>query len=583
MSRHVLDCLGLTAIAAVVFFTNLGGPPLWDRDEPRNAGCAAEMLEAGDWVTPVFNEELRTHKPILLYWCMMAAYTVFGVGEFGARFTSATLGVVTVLLTYGIGCRLFHRRVGLWASIILPTTILFSVAARAATPDALLICCATMSLAFFAFGAFPAKEGNEEHFRPRPWAMAGFYASMGLGVLAKGPVGFVLPTAIVGTYLLIMRLPGADEATPLPVRLRRWLAILSPTHLLKTAWIMRPISGTAIIGAVALPWYAWVHVRTNGEWTNGFFWTHNLERATSVMEGHSGPPVLFYVVAILVGCFPWSILTVSTTRHLWQSFRSGSQQSSERAGIVFLLCWVGTYVVIFSLAQTKLPSYVTPCYPALAILIGFYVDHWVSSPPQPLTWLKVGFANLVIVGAGVAIGIGVAARYFLPGAEWLALIGVVLLLGGLVGWTQLSRPRWSAMSLTATALVFILFLHAIVAHEIGRRQQYASMLATARRHAGSVIALGQLEPSWVFYGQRPIVEFSVDAPDTFVDYVAQNPDTLVITTEEKLSETLGAGFATSFQVIDTAEYFLRDRKLLLLRADPAQIAGLAAHSGNLNR
>ena len=83
------DVLLLFGISGILFLFQLGAAPLWDRDEPRNAGCAAEMLAAGDWVVPVFNAELRTHKPVLLYWLIMSAYQVFGVNEFAARFWSA--------------------------------------------------------------------------------------------------------------------------------------------------------------------------------------------------------------------------------------------------------------------------------------------------------------------------------------------------------------------------------------------------------------------------------------------------------------------------------------------------------------
>jgi len=126
----------VAATAAVVFFTNLGGPSLWDRDEPRNAGCAAEMWERGDWIVPTFNDELRAHKPALLYWLMMTAYAVGGVNEFSARFWSAALGAATCLLTYGIGSRLYRPSVGLWAGVALATALNFGVAARAATPRA---------------------------------------------------------------------------------------------------------------------------------------------------------------------------------------------------------------------------------------------------------------------------------------------------------------------------------------------------------------------------------------------------------------------------------------------------------------
>src|SRR3954468_20902218 len=90
--RHVTL---LVALSALTFFTNLGVPALWDRDEPRNAGCAREMLARGDWGVPMFNGELRTPKPVLLYWLMMPAYAAFGDPEFAARFWSAALGVGT--------------------------------------------------------------------------------------------------------------------------------------------------------------------------------------------------------------------------------------------------------------------------------------------------------------------------------------------------------------------------------------------------------------------------------------------------------------------------------------------------------
>src|SRR5262245_33074643 len=83
----------------VVLFANLGGGALWDEDEPLNAACAYEMHERGDWIVPTFNAELRTHKPILLYWGMLAAYHVLGISELSARLASAVMAVVSVWAT----------------------------------------------------------------------------------------------------------------------------------------------------------------------------------------------------------------------------------------------------------------------------------------------------------------------------------------------------------------------------------------------------------------------------------------------------------------------------------------------------
>jgi 4-amino-4-deoxy-L-arabinose transferase-like glycosyltransferase len=226
----------ILAVAGAALFFNLGAARLWDRDEPRNAGCTAEMLARGDWVVPYFNGSIRAHKPVLLYWCMMSAYAVFGQNEFAARFWSALFGLGTVLCTYHIGRRLFTGEVGLWAALALATSLMFDVAARAATPDSTLIFFSTAAILAYVLATFPAQEEDETLAtdaaaappKPRPyhellgpdelfpaslWSAGVLYALLGLAALAKGPVGVILPMAVIGLFLLILRLP-AEEASP---------------------------------------------------------------------------------------------------------------------------------------------------------------------------------------------------------------------------------------------------------------------------------------------------------------------------------------------------------------------------------
>ena len=122
MKQTTLHVVLLLAVCWAVFFLNLGTPKLWDRDEPRNAGCAMEMMQRGDWVTPIFNAELREQKPVLLYWLMMSAYSVFGFGEFGARFWSAALATGTCLWVFAITRRLFGSQVAIWSGLLLATS-----------------------------------------------------------------------------------------------------------------------------------------------------------------------------------------------------------------------------------------------------------------------------------------------------------------------------------------------------------------------------------------------------------------------------------------------------------------------------
>ena len=273
-----LQIAAILLVAGTIFFTSLGKARLWDRDEPRNAGCAVEMMERGDLVVPMFNDELRHQKPVLLYWLMMLAYSTFGVNEFAARFWSALLAIGTVLTTYGIAKRLFDARIALLAALALSSNIMFCVAARAATPDSTLIFFSTLGIYFYVIGTFaqrkdqsasPSLKQNGHWFPQNIWYVVAMNVSFALGVLTKGPIGLIVPTAIIGMFLLLQRLPDAvDEASSVEslesqngnmgrlARLGIWLAqLLNPVHFLKTCWYMRPLTAIGIVLLIAAPWY----------------------------------------------------------------------------------------------------------------------------------------------------------------------------------------------------------------------------------------------------------------------------------------------------------------------------------------
>ena len=402
----------IVSVALLVLFTNLGAAPLWDRDEPRNAGCALEMMERGDWVVPIFNDQLRDAKPVLLYWLMMSAYAVFGVNEFSARFWSASLALGTVIATYHIGRRLFHPNAALWSAVVLATGLMFGVAGRAATPDSVLIFCGTMALTIYVLGTFQYRESTEvavsppslrtdgQYFPSQWWVCVLMYCFMGLGILAKGPVGLVLPTAVIGMFLLIKRLPPSED--------RRWwvhiLRLFAPLHFLRTCWSMRPVTAIIVALAIAAPWFVLVGLRTEGDYLLGFFVKEHIGRATTAMENHSGS-LLFYPVAILAGFFPWSVFAVPLLIWFVQSVR---KRDAWNDGYVLLACWTCVYIGIFTLATTKLPSYVTPCYPALALLTGSFLYRWsCGTLAVSAFWLRLSLAVLGLVGLAMLIAMTV--------------------------------------------------------------------------------------------------------------------------------------------------------------------------------
>jgi len=204
MGEQVRYQFWIVAAAVVIYFTHLGGTALWDMDEALYASCAREMFQRGDWVVPWFNGHMFPEKPVLMFWTMMGGFELFGVNEFGARFFSAVLGIGTALCAFHLGRIVANARVGFWTGLITASTLIFTVSARAATVDSALTFVTTAAFLLLAI----ARRGGLRRAQPsRPerasWPLlALMYACVGVAVLAKGPVGMVLPLAAMGCYLL---------------------------------------------------------------------------------------------------------------------------------------------------------------------------------------------------------------------------------------------------------------------------------------------------------------------------------------------------------------------------------------------
>ncbi len=576
--------IAILVLSGVVFFTNLGTPRLWDRDEPRNAGCAAEMLQRGDWVVPVFNAELRVHKPVLLYWFMMSAYSVFGVNEFGARFWSALLAVGTTLMTYSIGKRLFDRQVGFWSALVLSTTLMFTVAARAATPDSVLIFFTTLATMIYVRAAFPGRvevrgeTGSAPTWYPGRWStVALMYAVLGVAVLAKGPVGLVLPTACIGMFLLIMRLPSepvAGEAAGrwwarIPLRILRPFA---PLHFLRTCWFMRPFTAVAVCLAVALPWYIWVGLRTDGEWLQGFLLEHNVHRAMHAMEGHKGP-FFYYLLAMAVGFFPWSVFFAPM---LFDATHRIRKDHPWKPGLIFVACWAGVYLGLFSLAQTKLPSYITPAYPAVALLTGCFLDRYRRGEAfGPVGLAKMATGICIGVGVVMLIAVPIAAHFFLPGEEWLGLIALIPLAAGAAARALQAkdrmRPAMTVYAAGAAALVVAMMAFAPV--RVDRHQTFDQIAGSIAQNspAPRVASFACMEPSWVFYSGRSIHEYRRDEVSGVRAFLDEH-NTFLITTAEAYAE-VQKELPADVEVLTSVDKFLdNDRLVLLGRSGHGQLA-----------
>jgi 4-amino-4-deoxy-L-arabinose transferase-like glycosyltransferase len=466
----------------VLCLPNLGSPSLYDIDEGKNSEAAHEMWASDNYIVPYFNYQMRVDKPALLYWLQAAAYTAFGLNELSARLPSALAGLLAVLTTYALGRRLFGAAVGLLGGIVLASAVAFSVAAHFANPDALLNAC--LLLTMFLFWRHYQRGG-------RGWS-AGCGASCGLAVLAKGPVGLVLPAAAGLLFLLWQR------------QLRR-------------LWDPRFLLGLLAFLLVAAPWYVWVGAETKWEWVYRFLVEHNFLRSRQALENHGGS-VFYYPLVLVVGLAPWSAFLTLAGWHAYRGLRR--REDDERPALRFLTCWVAVYLAFFTLVATKLPNYILPLYPAAALLTARLLVHWWQGRVRLPTWAVQGsLAGLALTGLVVSAGLVVASGVIpfaflrgrsLPGLEAWAGLGGLLVLGALAaGWLVRRERRGAALgTLAGVAVLFTAALigwgsNAVERHKAARDLVQALPDDQLFRDV-RVAAFAYFQPSLVFYCQREV-------------------------------------------------------------------------------
>ena len=567
----------VAAFAALVLLPNLGVPPLWDDDEPRNAACSLAMHATGDWVVPTFNGRLRVEKPALVNWLHLAGFAVAGVNETGARLGSALLTIATCLLVWRIGTAAFSPAVGCWAGVAMATCLWTGVGGRAATPDAPLVFFTTLALWLFVRAArVPAADGHgwrDAPVRLTAGTAAAMGAACGLAALTKGPVGVVPPLVAFGLF-------AWWQAFLDPARCGS-LASRTAASLAAACRGIRPLLLLGVAAVVAAPWYAAVALRTDGEWLRGFFLVHNVGRFAAPMEGHSGSPLLYYPAVVLVGMFPWSMAAALIGGHAIRSARTGTDGVAVR----LLACWAAAWIVPFSLAATKLPGYVWPAYPALALLTGLFFADWVRLPaPTTDRWMRLAWVLLGTAGIALAVGLPMVARRFAPGAEWLGLIGIVPLAGAALAWAcQSLHSRLAASAaLAATACATVGLLMAAGPAALGRAGGMRNLIARMPAAAPGELPIAgyRAPPSTAFYGGRRAADGRItelQAPAEVVAFIADHPGAHLII-DARFEEEVAPALPSSYRVLHATTTLPESRRLLLVGPSdrPDRLAAEAA-------
>lgn len=443
-------------VAAVILFSNIGDIPLLDPDEPVYAETPKEMLLYEEFISPRIYGDYWYDKPPMYYWLVAASYKLFGIHAFAARFPSVLMSLACIGVIFSAAGRMFSWRAGLISALVLTTSIEFFYLGKAAVTD--------MTLALFITGALLS------FINKKYW---GFYILMGLAVLTKGPIGLFFPVVIVFLYLLFTR--NLQE-------LKR----------------IKLCSGTLLFALIAGPWYAIMYQLHGTAFIDTFLGFHNVTRFTSP-EHPSGTLWYYYIPVLLVGFFPWIAVLFQSSFHALRHPRGKFNE------LLFLHIWAVVVFVFFTVSQTKLVSYILPMYPALAMIVGWYIDRIWSEKLHRVKrqYIWGGFVSLLLLLFGISGYLGISEMpaiassvYALIAVFTALLIGTVFFL-----WKKKIALAFSVnvVGMTAMALVisYSLFPAAAPYFSSERTASEFQMLYDGK---SPIYVSKFLRPGFAFYG-----------------------------------------------------------------------------------
>jgi 4-amino-4-deoxy-L-arabinose transferase-like glycosyltransferase len=331
----------IVATLYVCYFSHLGAIGFVGPDEPRYAWIARDMAETGDWVTPRLYGKPWFEKPPLFYWGAALSFKLFGVSEAAARLPSAISALLATLALAWLALRLYGAETARWLLLLLPTTVGMIGFSHAAATDMPFSGMITIAMVCAALVLGLTRNENSPILPRTPWlALILFGFFLGLAVLAKGPAAIILSGGAVFFWALFTK---------------RW----------RDAFRLFHPAAIAAFCLAALPWYI-LCARRNPDFFRIFIIEHNFKRFLTPEFQHI-QPFWFYVPVLLVAFLPW------TGSIVWSAIAGSAQIARTeklRPGALFLLSWSFFVVFFFTLSKSKLPGYILPAVPALALLLA---------------------------------------------------------------------------------------------------------------------------------------------------------------------------------------------------------------------
>jgi 4-amino-4-deoxy-L-arabinose transferase-like glycosyltransferase len=360
----------IVLVLGLLFAFRLGSYPLANPDEGRYAEVSREMVERGEYIIPRLNGVLYFEKPPILYWLNVVSIRFLGTSEWFLRMWPALFALGGCLMTYIAGRKLFNPSAGLAGAIVLATSLLYYGLSRILILDMIVTCFILITLFAFIIGVL------EPPGRTRRCWFYLLYAGAALATLTKGLIGLILPGAVIFFWLLMTH---------------QWRR-LRPFYL---------FTGSVLFLAIALPWHV-LAAQANGDFFQFYIIHSHFDRFTSKVHGHD-QPFWFFIPIVLAGLFPWVCF-------LWPALRSKhldpSVRFETRSAFWFLLIWAGFILLFFSISGSKLPTYILPMLPPLALLIGIFIARiWMERSFDRIKvglWVYLAVCLLLLVAARVA-------------------------------------------------------------------------------------------------------------------------------------------------------------------------------------
>ncbi len=447
-------------------------PPI-DRDEARFAQATKQMVETGDYVDIRFQDEVRYKKPVGIYWMQAAAVhtaSILGLPRAELRIwvyrVPSLIGAIgAVLLTYWTALAFVTRRAAVLAGLLMCSSVLLSVEARLAKTDAMLLLTVVAAMGALARVYLSWQRGEDPARPPWSWPII-FWTALAGGILLKGP----LILMFVGLTIVVLAALDRDAS---------WL------------WRMRPVWGMMWTLVLVLPWFIAIYWRAGDAFFSDSLGGDMLSKLAA-QESHGAPPGL-YLLLFWITFWPGAPLAAMAAPAVWRARREPGAQ--------FLLAWLIPSWIVFEAVLTKLPHYVLPLYPAIAILTVGALERQILSRSA---WLMRGSAWWFAIPACASIIAVIAAIKVIRQPVFFAWPFVAgALIFGLFAWWLYENSRAERSLLNAfVASIFLAFaIYGVVLPAMMPLFPSAE-IARALRNVVCVgpkaAAAGFLEPSLIF-------------------------------------------------------------------------------------